>query len=88
MVCWLGSSVVIAEFATIMIGTFEVFSWDIMEPISYLMMFSNFTGGWFFYMLMKKDLELTNLHDILTLRFTRKAGIRRGVDFDNHEKVG
>ena len=73
MVCWAGSSVVLAQFMVIFWGTFQVLSWDIMEPVCYLMTFGNFTGGFFFYTMMKKDLDLTNFHEILTERFTLSA---------------
>jgi len=43
------SSVLIAELAIITVGTYVTHSWDIMEPISYVMMLGNFTFtfGWF-----------------------------------------
>jgi hypothetical protein len=56
-VCALGSVVVVGQLLGIGYGTFELYSWDIMEPICYLVTFSNFTFGYFFYLLMKKDLE-------------------------------
>ena len=68
-----GSSIVIAQFALIFQGTFHYLSWDIMEPVCYLMQLGNFTFGFAFYLAMKKDLDLTNFHEILTLRFTESA---------------
>ena len=68
-----GSSIVIAQFALIFQGTFHYLSWDIMEPVCYLMQLGNFTFGFAFYLAMKKDLDLTNFHEILTLRFTERA---------------
>ena len=50
MVLWLGSSVAVSQFIFIFVGTFHVSSWDIMEPICYLMTFGNFTFGYFFYL--------------------------------------
>lgn len=66
-------------------GTFEYYSWDIMEPICYLMTFSNFTAGFYFYLTQKKDLELTNFHEILTQRYKEKACRNRGIDLEHHE---
>jgi hypothetical protein len=37
-------------------GTFVTHSWDIMEPISYIMMLSNFTVGMLFYAKNKEEL--------------------------------
>lgn len=85
MLCFLGSSVVLGQFWVIFYGTFQSLSWDIMEPVCYLMTFGNFTGGFFFYTLMKKDLDLTNIHDIITERFTRSACRSQGIDLDLHE---
>jgi len=56
-----------------------------MEPINYLMGFSNFTFGYFFYLAMKKDLDLTNFHDILTFRLKNRAAKRKGIDLELHE---
>lgn len=68
-------------------GTFDWYSWDIMEPICYLMGFSNFTFGYLFYMSMKRDLELTNFHEILTRRFTERACRRAGIDLEKHRQL-
>ena len=54
----LGSVNAIGQFALIFYGTFHYLSWDIMEPVCYLMTFGNFTAGYFFYVYMKKDLDL------------------------------
>lgn len=72
----LGSSIVIGQFVIIFQGTFHYLSWDIMEPVCYLMTLGNFTAGYAFYLAMKKDLDLTNFHEILTLRFTQGACAR------------
>lgn len=57
-----------------------------MEPMCYLMTFGNFTFGFFFYLLMKQDLELTNVHDILVYRMTQKAAKKFGIDLLLHEE--
>jgi hypothetical protein len=59
-----------------------MYSWDIMEPICYLMTFGNFTSGYFFYLWQKRDLEITSLFDILVYRMTAKKAKRQGVDLD------
>jgi len=56
-----------------------------MEPICYLMTFGNFTFSYFFYLGMKRDLELTNIHEILTYRFQQRAAKRLGIDLKQHE---
>ena len=60
--CLLGATIPIAQFAFIGYGSFEYASWDIFEPINYLMTLGNFTFGFFMYIWLKKDLDLTNIH--------------------------
>ena len=79
------STIPIAQFSFIFWWTFQVLSWDIMEPVCYLMTFSNFTGGFFFYCMMKKDLELTNFNEIMVHRFTEKACENKGIDLADLE---
>jgi hypothetical protein len=85
--CAMGASIGFAQFGLIAFGTFEYYSWDIMEPICYLMTFSNFTFGYLFYLGMKRELEMTNIYDILTRRFLLKACSRRGIDLVKHEQL-
>lgn len=85
--CAMGASIGFAQFGLIAFGTFEYFSWDIMEPICYLMTFSNFTFGYLFYLGMKRELEMTNIYEILTRRFLEKACRRRGIDLGKHEEM-
>ena len=85
--CAMGASIGFAQFGLIAFGTFEYFSWDIMEPICYLMTFSNFTFGYLFYLGMKRELEMTNIYDILTRRFLEKACRRKGIDLGKHEQM-
>ncbi|CDW84477.1 UNKNOWN [Stylonychia lemnae] len=80
-----GSSIFIAQCACIMSGTFIYYSWDIMEPISYLMMFANFTVGVFYYALFKKDLELGTLRESLAKRFSSRLYRRHGLDVERLE---
>ena len=56
-----------------------------MEPISYLMMLSNFTFGYFFYLAMKRDLTLTNFYEILVQRFVESSCRRNGIDYKQHK---
>jgi hypothetical protein len=57
-----------------------------MEPVCYLMTLGNFSFGYFFYLMMKKDLELTNVHDIMAYRMSRSASKRQGIDLELHEE--
>lgn len=65
-----------------MSGTFIYFSWDIMEPISYMMLLSNFTFGYFFYNILKRDLDVDTLRDILKVRFAQRLYRKKGLDVE------
>ena len=84
--CFLGSSVVISQFAFIVLGTFHYLSWDIMEPLCYLMMFGNFTASYAFFLANRTeyDLELGSIHHLLTERITRRRATASGIDLEQH----
>ena len=69
----------------ITLGTFHYLSWDIMEPISYLMMLGNFTCGFGFYLAFQRDLAIGNVHDIIVNRITRSAAEKTGISMKKHE---
>ena len=69
MLLFLGSSIFVAQAAFIMSGTFVFYSWDIMEPIAYMMLFSNFTFGIMYYTMFKKELALGTVRQSLSNRF-------------------
>jgi hypothetical protein len=85
--CFLGSGVTIAQLAFIAAGTFHFSSWDIMEPICYLMTFGNFTCAYFFYLFQKQDLDLDNIHSILSFRMLQKRSKHVGIDLDDLEAL-
>ena len=81
-----GGSTLVAQLWIIMYGTFHTFSWDIMEPISYLMMYGNFNLSFLFYLGIKRDLEAENIHTILKTRFAERAARKAGIDLVELEK--
>ena len=54
-----------------MSGTFVYYSWDVMEPISYVMMLGNFTVGMLFYAGFKRGMELSTLREMMANKFAR-----------------
>lgn len=83
----LGSTVFFAQFAFIMSGTFVYYSWDVMEPISYIMMLGNFTIGMMFYAAYKDELQLTTLREMLKNKFAKGLYKRRGLDIEKLERL-
>ena len=84
---WLASSIVIGQFSVITLGTFHFYSWDIMEPVSYLMMLGNFTAGFGFYLTCRQDLAIESVQEILIRRMTRIAAQRKGIIISEHESM-
>lgn len=76
-----------AQFGFIMSGTFVFYSWDVMEPISYMMMLGNFTFGMLFYARYKDEMQLTTLRDMLSNKFARGLYKRRGFDIEKLENL-
>ena len=83
----LGSSVAVGQWVFIMSGTFVYLSWDIMEPISYCMMLGNFVGGFFFYTIAKKDLELISVQEIMARRMATSIYKSKGMDEKRLDKL-
>lgn len=70
-----------------MSGTFVYYSWDVMEPISYMMLLGNFTIGFLFYVICKRDMGLTNLRDMLGSRFARSLYRKRKLDIERLQNL-
>ena len=81
----LGLTMPVAQFLLIFYGTFEYLSWDIMEPVCYLMTFGNFTFGYAFYLIYHQDLECDSVFEILTKRSLKKRARAIGLDMDELE---
>jgi Mitochondrial calcium uniporter len=83
----LGSSIFFYQFYFIMSGTFLHASWDVMEPISYVMMLGNFTVGMLFYALFHKEMELKSLHQIFSQWLAKGIYRRKGLKMETVEEL-
>ena len=83
----LGASVMIGQFAFIMAGTYIVFSWDVMEPIAYLMSMVNFTAAFMFFWKNREEMELTSLQEILMRRHAKKLYLKYAFDEEAYDKL-
>ena len=70
-----------------MSGTFIFFSWDIMEPIAYMMLFTNFTCGFLYYNMRRVDLQLTNMSDMLQAKFAQRLYKKKALDVEKLEQL-
>ena len=73
------SSILFAQLAFVTQGTFVTYSWDIMEPISYMIGMFNFTCGfgWYYMFITKPDSQ--NATDWLQARIQRRMLARQGI---------
>jgi hypothetical protein len=70
-----------------MAGTFVTHSWDIMEPISYMVMLGNFTVGMLFYAKNKEEFELTTLQEMISRKFAKGLYCRNRIDIAKLEEL-
>ena len=73
------SSILMAQLAFIAQGTYVTLSWDIMEPISYVMGLFNFTCGFGWYYLFITKPECQTVTDWMKFRITQKMLRRKGI---------
>eukprot|EP00347_Sterkiella_histriomuscorum_P008713 403344037 len=84
---FMGSAYFFAQAAFIMGGTFVYYSWDIMEPISYMMLFTNFTFGVTYYAMFKKELALSTLRESFANRFANRMYRKKGLDIQRAHQL-
>ena len=72
---------ILAELGIIVEGTYVSLSWDIMEPISYMMLLFNelMVTGWF-YMFIMKPKSSASMRDHLLNRSIEKQWKQKGID--------
>jgi hypothetical protein len=70
-----------------MSGTFMFYSWDVMEPISYVTMLGNFTVTMLFYSKYRNEMQLTTLREMIAQKFARGLYRRKGLDIQRVEKL-
>lgn len=70
-----------------MAGTFVYLSWDIMEPISYVMMLGNFTFGMLFYARFNEEFQLSTLQEMISKRIAGRMYKRHNIDIKELEAL-
>lgn len=83
---FLGGSVMLSQFSFIAWGTFMEYSWDIMEPFSYMILLGNFTASFYYYTFKHKDLELANLSQNFSQTIAKKLYKKNGLDIEEYKK--
>ena len=79
---------ILAELGIVAEGTFVSLSWDIMEPVSYMMFLFNelMAFGWFF-MFISRPKSSTSMRDHLFNRSIEKQWKRNGIDPDEIKRL-
>jgi len=80
----LGAFIMIGEFMFITTGTYAYFCWDVMEPITYLMMTGNMTIAFAYYTLKGRELEQESLQESWFYSVARKLYKRHDFDLDQY----
>lgn len=57
----MGALIMVSEFTFITAGTFFLYSWDVMEPMAYLMMLGNMTAAFGYFGFKGKELDQSSL---------------------------
>lgn len=65
-------------------GTYLFFSWDVMEPIAYLMSMCNFSVGFWYFCMKQQDLDLPNLKDSMVDKTLHKMYEKRDFDIKKY----
>lgn len=81
------SSLLGVQLGVIAVGTWSILSWDIMEPISYLMGLGNFTAGFGWYLIYINNPDKQNPVDWYKTRVEHKLQSRQGISNEKIEEL-
>ncbi|KAL6045216.1 Calcium uniporter protein [Balamuthia mandrillaris] len=86
---WMGTSMawLVLQGALVARLTWWELSWDIMEPITYMITFTTITGGLAYFIATKTEYTYEALRETLTRRRLEKLTRRHGFDQDRFNKL-
>lgn len=84
-VCQFGFSVLIAQWVGIYYGTFVLYGWDEMEPISYMVGVSWAVLGYGYFLRNKTEFGITTFKHITSQKRLQKLIKRRNIDYKRIE---
>jgi len=79
-VLYLGLGVLVVQWSYIAAGTYIFYSWDIMEPQSYLIGLGNFVVGYGYYSMNKQDFTMNTIYNNLKARKKAKLYAKYNID--------
>ncbi|KAF4685895.1 hypothetical protein FOZ60_005943 [Perkinsus olseni] len=75
------------EWALVYYGTYFLYGWDVMEPITYLLALLDVIVTYGFFMLWRKDYSPKTLQQVIYSRHERKLSESRGFDLELQQAV-
>ncbi len=82
-----GASIMVAQFLFVTCGTYFYYSWDVMEPLTYLMMLTNCTVAFGYYGFKHRELDQATLQRFWFLNAAKKMYGKVGFDLDAYEQL-
>ncbi len=79
--------IIAAQFALVQYGTYILFSWDIMEPITCAMTLGDACLAYFFWMRTKSSYTLSGIFNHFYLKRKNKLAKRENFNQENYEKI-
>lgn len=82
-----GLGIMVSQFAFIFGGTFFLFSWDVMEPIAYLMLTGNMTVSFAYFAFWKQTFSPETLQEIWKQAIARRIYKSKQFDLEAFRKL-
>lgn len=82
---WAGLGFLSAQFGFLMRLTWWEYSWDIMEPITYFLAYGTAIAAYSYFVLTKKECELSNLRERWHLLSLQKRAKEVGLDINKYD---
>ena len=79
--------VILGQFALTQYGTYGLFSWDIMEPITCAMSLGDAIAAYFFWIWTKKNYGISGVKEFYEMKKRKKLAKREGYIEDQFTRV-
>ena len=80
-------SIILAQYAFTQYGTYVMFSWDIMEPITAMMSLSDAIVGYWFWLLKGKPWNLNDLRAHYYERALMKNFSKKNINYQQYQML-
>ena len=80
-------SIILAQYAFTQYGTYVMFSWDIMEPVTAMMSLSDAIVGYWFWLLKGKPWNLNDLRAHYYERALMKNFSKKSINYQQYQML-